>query len=58
MIDGVIHPGLVLIMGALLLPWLRGPLRTAFVLLLPMVALLLVWQVPEGPLQVRFLGYS
>ena len=58
MIDGVIHPGLVLIVGALLLPWLRGHLRTALVLLLPIVALLLVWQVPEGPLQVRFLGYS
>jgi multicomponent Na+:H+ antiporter subunit D len=58
MTDGVIHPGLVLIVGALLLPWLRGHLRTALVLLLPIVALLLVWQVPEGPLQVRFLGYS
>jgi multicomponent Na+:H+ antiporter subunit D len=58
MIDGVVHPGLVLIMGALLLPWLRGHLRTAVVLLLPVVALLLVWQVPEGPLQVRFLGFS
>ena len=58
MIDGVVHPGLVLIMGALLLPWLRGHLRTAVVLLLPVVALLLVWQVPEGLLQVRFLGFS
>jgi multicomponent Na+:H+ antiporter subunit D len=58
MIDGVVHPGLFLIMGALLLPWLRGHLRTALVLLLPIVALLLVWQVPEGPVQVRFLGYS
>jgi multicomponent Na+:H+ antiporter subunit D len=58
MIDGVVHPGLVLIAGALLLPWLRGHLRTAVVLLLPIVALLLVWQVPEGPVQVRFLGYS
>ena len=54
----MIHPGLVLIVGALLLPWTRGHLRTALVLLLPRVALSLVWQVPEGPLQVRFLGYS
>ena len=58
MIDGVVHPGLVLIVGALLLPWLRGHLRSALVLLLPIVALLFVWQVPEGPLHVRFLGYS
>lgn len=48
MSDLVVHPGLVLIGGALLLPWLRGSLRTVVVLLLPLVALALVWTIPDG----------
>ena len=57
MTDGVFHPGLVLIVGALALPWLRGHLRTAAVLLLPLLALMLVWQV-DGAWQMRFLDYT
>jgi len=58
MTDEVFHPGLVLIVGALVLPSVRGALRTAAVLLLPLVALLLVWQTPEGAVQIRFLDYT
>ncbi len=59
MTDSVLHPGLVLIVGALALPWLRGHLRTAAVLLLPLLALSLVWQMPDGAAwQVRFLDYT
>ncbi len=41
-------PGLVLIAGAFLLPFLRGYARMAAVLGLPFVALVLVWLVPDG----------
>ena len=54
-----ILPGLLLIGGGLILPLLRGPLRAAAVLVLPRVALGLVWQVPDGvALAVPFLGYE
>ncbi len=59
MTDLVIHPGLVLIAGALILPWLRGGLRAGAVVMLPLVVLALVWQVPDGPAwQARFLDYT
>ena len=55
----VLHPGLVLILGASLLPFLRGAARNAAVLLVPLSALLLLWQLPEGVAwQVRWLGFD
>jgi multicomponent Na+:H+ antiporter subunit D len=58
MTDVVLHPGLVLVAGALLLPWLRGGLRQAAALALPLLALGLVWQVPDGAAwQMRFLDH-
>ena len=58
-IQAVIHPALVLIVGALLLPFLRGSLRSVAIVGLPLVALALVWQVPDGPAwQARFLDYT
>lgn len=54
-----IHPGLVLIVGALGLPFLRGALRAAAIVALPLLALALVWQVPDGAAwQVRFLDHT
>ena len=44
----VLHPGMVLIAGALLLVALRGTARAAASLIVPAVALYLVWQVPDG----------
>ena len=59
MSDLAIHPGLLLIAGAVVLPWLRGGVRAAVVLLLPLGALGLVWAVPEGAVwQLSFLGYT
>jgi len=59
MIDGIFHPGLVLIVGALALPLLRGHVRSGAVLAVPLLALWLVWQVPDGAAwQVRFLDYD
>ncbi|HEX5640340.1 MAG TPA: Na(+)/H(+) antiporter subunit D [Burkholderiaceae bacterium] len=53
------HPGLLLLVGALVLPWLRGGARSAVVLLLPLAALALVWSLPDGPLaQIGFLGHT
>lgn len=59
MTDLLLHPGLVLIGGALLVACLRGPARAGVLMLLPLLALALVWQVPDGPAwQVRFLDYT
>jgi multicomponent Na+:H+ antiporter subunit D len=59
MTDAVVHPALVLIVGALLLPLLRGTLRSVAIVGLPLVALVLVWQVPDGPAwQARFLDHT
>jgi len=59
MADTVVHPALVLLVGAALLPWLRGVARTLVVVGLPLVALALVWQVPDGPVwQARFLEHT
>ncbi len=59
MAEYVVHPGLVLIFGALALPWLRGALRSACVVALPLVVLWLVWQVGDGAIwQIHFLGHD
>ena len=54
-----IPPGLPLILGALLLPLFGPRLRTVLVLGLPLLALVLVWQVPDGvALRVAFLNHE
>ena len=54
-----VHPGLVLILGAFALPFLRGGARSATVLALPLAALLCLWQLPEGTWwRVHWLGYE
>ncbi len=55
----VLHPGLVLIAGALLLLALRGTARAAASLIVPVLVLYLVWQVPDGVAwSVPFLDYQ
>lgn len=50
-------PALLLIVGGLLLPLLKGGARTLALLLLPALTLWLVWQVPDGvALKSGFLG--
>jgi multicomponent Na+:H+ antiporter subunit D len=52
-------PAAVLILGGLILPLLGARLRAAAILLLPLLALYLVWQVPDGvSLTAPFLGYE
>jgi multicomponent Na+:H+ antiporter subunit D len=57
MID-FIPPALILLAGALLIGPTRGLLRTAVVLLTPLLTLAAVWQVPDGVvLTLEFLQY-
>lgn len=58
MID-YLHPGLLLIIAALPIPWLHDRLRELWVVLFPIVALYLVWQWPQGHyLQFKYLDYE
>jgi multicomponent Na+:H+ antiporter subunit D len=53
------HPGLVLIVGALVLGLLRGRLREGAALLFPLAALVLAWNVPEGVIwNANLIGYE
>ena len=55
----ILHPALILIVGALLLPWLRGPVRNGAILLIPALALGALWLLPEGRLwEMGWLDYQ
>ncbi len=59
MTGSAIHPASVLFLGALLLAATRDRLRAAIVLPLPVLALFLIWFLPDGEtLHVSFLGYE
>jgi multicomponent Na+:H+ antiporter subunit D len=54
-----LHPGLILIAGAILLLPLRGVARSAVALALPVAALYIAWDVPDGAVaSVRFLEFE
>ena len=54
-----VPPGLLLVLGALLLPLFGARLRAVLLLGLPLLTLALIWQVPDGvSLRVPFLGYE
>jgi len=58
MID-TLPPGLLLIAGGLLVPLLRGRVRAALLLLLPVVTLWWIWHLPEGaPVAGQYFGYD
>ena len=54
----LLHPGLVLVAGGLLVGALRGRARMAAVLLLPVAALWLVWSEPATAPVLHFLDYD
>jgi multicomponent Na+:H+ antiporter subunit D len=59
MSEFIAHPALVLVAGALVLPLLRGTVRSIVIVAAPLLALALVWQVPDGPVwQARFLEHT
>lgn len=54
-----IPPGLLLLLGGLLLPLVEGKARQALVLVLPLLTLCLVWLIPLGNhISVTFLDYA
>jgi multicomponent Na+:H+ antiporter subunit D len=58
-IDFILPPALSLIAAGLLLPLLSGRGRAVMLLLAPLLALWLIWQVPDGPaFSLPFLGYD
>jgi multicomponent Na+:H+ antiporter subunit D len=57
--DIVIPPAALMIIGSLVLPLLRGRLRPAALLVLPLATLYLVWRLADGTASmVPFLGYE
>lgn len=53
------HPGLLLILSGLLIPFLQGTKRTLFVLLIPCLALASVWSMSFGAAcSIQYLGYE
>ncbi|GMR12737.1 MAG: Na(+)/H(+) antiporter subunit D [Gemmatimonadota bacterium] len=52
-------PGMILVAGGLLIPFVRGRVREALVLGLPLITLWVVWLVPDGPVvTLSFLDYQ
>lgn len=57
MTEWLVHPALFLLAGAALMPWLRGRGRDLAVVMLPLLALICVWLLPEGQgLRWQWLG--
>ena len=55
----MLHPGLLLIAGGIAMTFVRGSARSALAVLLPALALFLVWQVGDGIFgRVAFLDYQ
>jgi len=55
----ILPPALILLAAALLIGLTRGQLRSAIVLLSPLVTLWAVWQIPDGvSMTVNFIGYT
>ena len=44
----VLNPALILLLGALPVPWLRGWLRAVWMLALPVAGMVVLWSLPEG----------
>ncbi|MBL1141042.1 MAG: Na(+)/H(+) antiporter subunit D [Proteobacteria bacterium] len=53
------HPGLLLILSGLIIPFLQGTRRTLFVLLIPCVALISIWNMSFGTAcSIQYLDYE
>lgn len=59
MTEGLLHPGLLLIVGGIALGFMHGRVRSVMLVGLPLVALALVWQISDGPVwQAHWLNYQ
>ncbi|MEP3673346.1 MAG: Na(+)/H(+) antiporter subunit D, partial [Hyphomicrobiales bacterium] len=57
--DIILPPGLALILAGLLLPLLKGQARNTLLIAAPLVALFLVWQLPNGNhLTISYLNFE
>jgi len=57
--DLVFPPGLVLIIAGFALPFITGQARSMVTIIAPLVALALIWGLPDGPaLTLSYLGYE
>ena len=55
----ILHPSLLLLAAAAILPFLRGTVRNALVLLAPVLSMAVLWLMPEGKLwEVSWLDYA
>ena len=59
MIEAFAHPGIILAFGALMVALNRGLLRDVLALGIPLFALWMIWQLPDGVLwRFEYLGYN
>lgn len=59
MINSALPPGLILILGTLLLPAFHGQTRKAVMLMIPVITMYFIWAVPDGvQMTVQFLDYT
>ena len=59
MSEFMISPGLIMVLGAMLIPVLNGSVRTLALLTLPVLTLASVWMLPaDASLQIDFLNYT
>lgn len=59
MISDLLPPGVLLILGGALLPFLRGPARSVALIVAPLLTLWAVWTVPDGVVMTAaFLDYT
>ena len=59
MICSLLHPGLLLIFSGLLIPFIKGAIRTPFILFIPCLALIITWNTVLGSTcSTEYLGYE
>lgn len=59
MINSALPPGLILILGAMLLPAFEGNARRFVMLLIPVITMYFIWAVPDGTqFTIQFLDYT
>jgi multicomponent Na+:H+ antiporter subunit D len=55
----LLHPGLLLILTGLIIPFLKGNVRIVFVLIIPCIALASVWNMPFGAsCTTQYIGFE
>ena len=59
MMCSIFHPGLLLIISGLLIPFFQGSKRTLFILIIPCISLFNIWNMPfTNDCSFQYLGYE